>query len=123
MKVTGCSAVVTGGASGLGEATARALAAEGVKVAIFDINDAPLKILRSASTPTNVVALGAALLSTNKIELSWKAEVNAEYILQRATNLPAARWLEVLRTNATSTNISVNLTANGINSFYRVILP
>jgi NAD(P)-dependent dehydrogenase (short-subunit alcohol dehydrogenase family) len=30
--------VVTGGASGLGEATARALAAEGVKVAIFDMN-------------------------------------------------------------------------------------
>jgi len=31
------SAVVTGGASGLGEATARALAAEGVKVAVFDL--------------------------------------------------------------------------------------
>ncbi|HZZ35425.1 MAG TPA: SDR family NAD(P)-dependent oxidoreductase [Caulobacteraceae bacterium] len=31
------SAVVTGGASGLGEATARALAAHGVKVAIFDL--------------------------------------------------------------------------------------
>jgi NAD(P)-dependent dehydrogenase (short-subunit alcohol dehydrogenase family) len=32
------SAVVTGGASGLGEATVRALAAHGVKVAIFDMN-------------------------------------------------------------------------------------
>lgn len=32
------SAVVTGGASGLGEATARALAEKGVKVAIFDMN-------------------------------------------------------------------------------------
>ena len=31
------AAVVTGGASGLGEATARALAARGVKVAIFDL--------------------------------------------------------------------------------------
>jgi len=31
------AAVVTGGASGLGEATARALAAHGVKVAIFDL--------------------------------------------------------------------------------------
>ncbi|WP_416906787.1 MAG: SDR family NAD(P)-dependent oxidoreductase [Polymorphobacter sp.] len=39
MKLQGCSAVVTGGASGLGEATARALAAEGVKVAIFDLNE------------------------------------------------------------------------------------
>ena len=34
------SAVITGGASGLGEATARALAAKGVKVAIFDLNEA-----------------------------------------------------------------------------------
>ncbi len=32
------SAVVTGGASGLGAATARALAAKGVKVALFDMN-------------------------------------------------------------------------------------
>ena len=41
MKLDGSiSAVVTGGASGLGEATARALAAQGVKVAIFDLNEA-----------------------------------------------------------------------------------
>ena len=33
------SAVVTGGASGLGEATARLLAMAGVKVAIFDFNE------------------------------------------------------------------------------------
>lgn len=32
------SAIVTGGASGLGEATARALAKNGVKVALFDMN-------------------------------------------------------------------------------------
>jgi NAD(P)-dependent dehydrogenase (short-subunit alcohol dehydrogenase family) len=34
------SAIVTGGASGLGGATAEALAAKGVKVAIFDMNEA-----------------------------------------------------------------------------------
>ena len=32
------AAIVTGGASGLGEASARMLAAEGVKVAVFDMN-------------------------------------------------------------------------------------
>lgn len=38
MDVTGTSAIVTGGASGLGAGTARALAAAGAKVAIFDMN-------------------------------------------------------------------------------------
>lgn len=33
------SAVITGGASGLGAATARALASHGVKIAIFDLNE------------------------------------------------------------------------------------
>lgn len=38
MELQGLSAVITGGASGLGAATARQLAAHGVKVAIFDMN-------------------------------------------------------------------------------------
>ncbi|MEP7030602.1 MAG: SDR family NAD(P)-dependent oxidoreductase, partial [Pseudolabrys sp.] len=39
MEIKGQSAIVTGGASGLGAATARALATAGAKVAIFDINE------------------------------------------------------------------------------------
>jgi NAD(P)-dependent dehydrogenase (short-subunit alcohol dehydrogenase family) len=39
MELNGAAAVVTGGASGLGEATARKLAEHGVKVAIFDLNE------------------------------------------------------------------------------------
>jgi NAD(P)-dependent dehydrogenase (short-subunit alcohol dehydrogenase family) len=39
MDVKGQAAIVTGGASGLGAATARALAAAGAKVAIFDVNE------------------------------------------------------------------------------------
>ena len=38
MDVHGTSAIVTGGASGLGAGTARMLAAAGAKVAIFDMN-------------------------------------------------------------------------------------
>ncbi|AHE57072.1 SDR family NAD(P)-dependent oxidoreductase [Sphingomonas sanxanigenens] len=39
MDVSGVGVVVTGGASGLGEATARMLAAKGAKVALFDLNE------------------------------------------------------------------------------------
>jgi len=38
MDVNGVAAIVTGGASGLGSATARMLAAKGAKVTIFDLN-------------------------------------------------------------------------------------
>ncbi|HSN01920.1 MAG TPA: SDR family NAD(P)-dependent oxidoreductase [Acidimicrobiales bacterium] len=39
MELTKTSAIVTGGASGLGEATARALAARGVSVVVADLSD------------------------------------------------------------------------------------
>ena len=40
MKIdSSIAAVVTGGASGLGEASARALAAKGARVALFDLNE------------------------------------------------------------------------------------
>lgn len=39
MNFKGTSAIITGGASGLGEGTARRLAAEGAKVALFDLNE------------------------------------------------------------------------------------
>ena len=39
MDIKGCTAVVTGGASGLGEACVRELSANGAKVAIFDFDE------------------------------------------------------------------------------------
>jgi NAD(P)-dependent dehydrogenase (short-subunit alcohol dehydrogenase family) len=54
------TAIVTGGASGLGEATARALAAHGVKVGIFDLNEergeAVAKELGGAFAKVNVTS-------------------------------------------------------------------
>jgi NAD(P)-dependent dehydrogenase (short-subunit alcohol dehydrogenase family) len=40
MEIAGQAAIVSGGASGLGRATAEALAAAGVKVTILDVNEA-----------------------------------------------------------------------------------
>jgi NAD(P)-dependent dehydrogenase (short-subunit alcohol dehydrogenase family) len=45
MKIQGSSALVTGGASGLGAATVRMLAGHGAKVTIADVNDATGKAL------------------------------------------------------------------------------
>ena len=45
MLVKGHAAIVTGGGSGLGAATARALAKEGAKVAVLDVNEAGAKAL------------------------------------------------------------------------------
>lgn len=39
MNISDCAAVVTGGASGLGEATARRLAKSGARVTLFDLNE------------------------------------------------------------------------------------
>jgi NAD(P)-dependent dehydrogenase (short-subunit alcohol dehydrogenase family) len=40
MDISGCAAIVTGGASGLGAATARRLAQSGARVTLFDLNEA-----------------------------------------------------------------------------------
>jgi NAD(P)-dependent dehydrogenase (short-subunit alcohol dehydrogenase family) len=57
MDISGASAIITGGASGLGEATARALAARGAKVVIADLNEEKGTALASE--------LGGAFASTN----------------------------------------------------------
>ncbi|GLQ07958.1 3-hydroxyacyl-CoA dehydrogenase [Sneathiella chinensis] len=58
MDIASKAAIVTGGASGLGQATARKLAAAGAKVAIFDMNEEAAKAVASeiggVAVPVNV---------------------------------------------------------------------
>ena len=45
MEIKNCAAIVTGGASGMGAATARLLSQHGAKVALFDLNKEAAKKL------------------------------------------------------------------------------
>lgn len=54
MKIQGASALVTGGASGLGEATARELARHGARVAVLDVN---LELARKVAADIGGVAI------------------------------------------------------------------
>ena len=59
-KLKGQAAIVTGGASGLGAATARALAAAGAKVAVFDLNE---KGAASVAKDIGGIAVGCDVVS------------------------------------------------------------
>jgi len=72
---TSVSAIVTGGASGLGEATARALAAKGVKVALFDFNE---------ETGEKVAADIGGLFC--KVDVTDEASVDAGFAKARAAH-------------------------------------
>jgi len=71
------SAVVTGGASGLGEATARKLAGNGVKVALFDLNEEAGEALASE--------LGGVFCAVDVVDAE---SVAAGFEKARATNGP-----------------------------------
>ena len=67
------SAIVTGGASGLGAATARRLAAQGVKVAIFDLNEKAGEALAAE--------LGGVFC---KVDVTSEESVDAGFVKSRA---------------------------------------
>jgi NAD(P)-dependent dehydrogenase (short-subunit alcohol dehydrogenase family) len=69
------SAVITGGASGLGAATARALAAKGVKVALFDMNADKGEALAAE--------LGGVFC---KVNVTSDEDVDAGFVKARAAN-------------------------------------
>jgi NAD(P)-dependent dehydrogenase (short-subunit alcohol dehydrogenase family) len=75
VELSGVAAVVTGGASGLGEATARALAAQGARVAIFDMN--------AERGPAVAAELGGVFC---KVDVRSDDEVDAGFAQARAAH-------------------------------------
>lgn len=78
MDITNISAIVTGGASGLGRATATMLAQKGAKVAIFDLNE---EVGRAAAQ-----AIGAVYFA---VDVADDASVTASLDGAEAVNGPA----------------------------------
>jgi NAD(P)-dependent dehydrogenase (short-subunit alcohol dehydrogenase family) len=74
MQLTGISAIVTGGASGLGAATARALAAKGAKVAVCDLN---AKLAESVAAEIKGVAVTCDVSDSASAEAAVAAAAKA----------------------------------------------
>lgn len=77
MDVNGAAAIVTGGASGLGEATARDLAAHGAKVVVADLNEDRGKAIADE--------IGGVFV---KVDVSDEAQVQAAVDAAVATGVP-----------------------------------
>jgi NAD(P)-dependent dehydrogenase (short-subunit alcohol dehydrogenase family) len=100
MNISGQTAIVTGGASGLGEATARALAAAGAKVGILDMNeDLAQKVAAEIG--------GAAAVCDVVDPASHEAAVASV----REASRPAPSWWAATATQARSKNSPVRSTS------------
>ncbi|MEV4254613.1 SDR family oxidoreductase [Spirillospora sp. NPDC049652] len=91
MDLNGVSAVVSGGASGLGEATARELAANGVKVVVADLNEDKGKALADE--------LGGVFVKTDvsdaaQVEAAVQAAVDTGAPLRIIVNSAGIGWAE-----------------------------
>src|SRR6185437_1405840 len=124
MEVKGQAAIVTGGASGLGAATARTLAAAGAKVAILDVND---KAASSVAIDINGIAIhcdvadsdsaGAAIAKAAADHGPARILVNcagvgpAKRIVGKEGPMPLADYERVIRINLIGTFNMMRLAA------------
>ena len=124
MEIKGQAAIVTGGASGLGAATARALAAAGAKVAIFDVNEKAAakspptsRASRSPATWPDSAAAEAAVKKAAAEHGPARILVNcagvgpAKRIVGRDGPMPLADFERVIRINLIGTFNMMRLVA------------
>ena len=117
MEINGVAAIVTGGASGLGAATAERLAAKGAKVAIFDLNadlgEAKAKEIGGRFFPVNVTdeaAVDNAILEAEGLHGKARILVNcagigppAKVIGRDGKGLPLGDFSKIISINLLGT--------------------
>ncbi len=117
LELRGHRVVVTGGASGIGLATARALVAEGCRVALWDCNPGVAAVARQAcgeSALGLVVDVADELGVTEAFARTIDAFGRVDHLVHAAaigsgkfgfpfTNLTPADWLRVLQVNVMGT--------------------
>jgi len=125
MDVKGLPAIVTGGASGLGMATARALAAAGMKVALFDVNrDAASGVAKEiggiavACDVSNAESAAAAVAEAREKHGTARLLVNcagvgtAGLILEREGPIALEKYARVITINLIGTFNMMRLAAD-----------
>lgn len=125
MQIDGCSAIVTGGASGLGNATARALAEAGAHVVVLDLSGSEGEKAATALGPTarfvpaDVTDEGqvqaavdtATGLAPLRIVVNCAGIATAQKVLGRDGVLPLESFERVIRVNLVGTFNVIRLAA------------
>ena len=129
MEIKGQAAIVTGGASGLGAATARALAAAGAKVAVFDLNEkgaaavaADIKGIAVACDVASAEGAKAAIEAAGTVHGPARILINcagvgpAKRIVGRDGPQPLEEYEKVIRVNLIGTFNMMRLVAAALQS-------
>jgi len=127
MDINGLAAIVTGGASGLGEATARALAAGGAKVAVLDRNaDGAAEVgadiggigvgcdVSDAASMETALATAAAAHGAARIAVNCAGVGPAARVLGRDGPMDLAKFAQVINVNLIGTFNTLRLAAAGM---------
>ncbi|ACA15449.1 short-chain dehydrogenase/reductase SDR [Methylobacterium sp. 4-46] len=126
MKVQGIAAVVTGGGSGLGAATGRALAAAGARVALLDLNEEAARAVAEetgglalacdvsdAGSAEEAVSRAAAAHGPARILVNCAGVATAGRIVGRAGPLDLRAFARVVEINLIGTFNLMRLVAAG----------
>ncbi|MFV0253233.1 MAG: SDR family oxidoreductase [Beutenbergiaceae bacterium] len=127
-NLTGKTAVITGGARGIGYAVARGLAAEGAKIAILDLLDGVADSAQRISEEFGVVALGRQLDVTDQQATfsafdEIAAELGTPQVLLTAAGIEIngdsievtdQQWRAVIDVNLTGTFFSTQAFGRGL---------